>query len=81
MKDVKIKRVYEPVVKDDGYRVLVDRLWPRGVKKDNSVVDEWLKEVRLPQNCVNGSAIKKKNGLYLKRNIKQNYNQAGLLKC
>ena len=45
MKDVKIKRVYEPVVKDDGYRVLVDRLWPRGVKKDNSVVDEWLKEV------------------------------------
>ena len=42
---VKLKRVYDPVSKDDGKRVLVDRLWPRGVKKDEARIDEWLKEV------------------------------------
>ncbi|WP_048057737.1 DUF488 domain-containing protein [Metallosphaera cuprina] len=40
---IKLKRVYEPVDKDDGIRVLVDRLWPRGVSK--SKVDVWLKDV------------------------------------
>jgi uncharacterized protein YeaO (DUF488 family) len=39
------KRVYDPPAKDDGYRVLVDRLWPRGLTKSNSHVDLWLKEV------------------------------------
>lgn len=42
---VRIKRVYEPVSKDDGYRVLVDRLWPRGVSKTAAAVDLWLKEI------------------------------------
>lgn len=42
---VKIKRVYEKPVKDDGYRVLVDRLWPRGLSKDKAGVDLWLKEI------------------------------------
>ena len=40
-----IKRIYEPFSPDDGYRVLVDRLWPRGVKKDAAKIDLWLKEV------------------------------------
>src|SRR5215468_5381749 len=39
------KRVYEPVTKDDGFRVLVDRLWPRGLTKAKAHVDLWLKEV------------------------------------
>src|SRR5262249_47711780 len=39
------KRVYEPSAKDDGYRVLVDRLWPRGLTKAKAHVDLWLKEV------------------------------------
>jgi len=39
------KRVYEPAAKDDGYRVLVDRLWPRGLTKEKAGVDLWLKEV------------------------------------
>lgn len=39
------KRVYEPAAKDDGYRVLVDRLWPRGLTKAKAHVDLWLKEV------------------------------------
>jgi uncharacterized protein YeaO (DUF488 family) len=42
---VDIKRVYEHPGADDGYRILVDRLWPRGLSKDEAAVDEWLKEV------------------------------------
>jgi uncharacterized protein YeaO (DUF488 family) len=40
-----IKRAYEPAEKSDGYRVLVDRLWPRGVKKENLALDEWCKDI------------------------------------
>lgn len=39
------KRVYEPAAKSDGYRVLVDRLWPRGLKKDDVPLDLWTKEL------------------------------------
>lgn len=42
---LKIKRVYEKPSKDDGWRVLVDRLWPRGMKKESAHVDVWMKEV------------------------------------
>lgn len=43
--DIRIKRVYEAPAKDDGYRILVDRLWPRGISKEEAHVDEWLKEI------------------------------------
>jgi DNA-3-methyladenine glycosylase len=43
--NVSIKRVYEKPDSDDGYRVLVDRLWPRGVAKANAAVDLWLREI------------------------------------
>jgi uncharacterized protein YeaO (DUF488 family) len=39
------KRIYEPAAPEDGYRVLVDRIWPRGVKKTDAAVDLWLKEI------------------------------------
>jgi uncharacterized protein YeaO (DUF488 family) len=42
---VRIKRAYEPAAEDDGLRLLVDRLWPRGLAKDKARVDEWLKDV------------------------------------
>lgn len=42
---VKIKRIYEPAEPDDGYRVLVDRLWPRGVSKEKAKLDLWLKDI------------------------------------
>jgi uncharacterized protein YeaO (DUF488 family) len=42
---VKIKRIYEPVAETDGYRILVDRLWPRGIKKENAHIDKWLKDI------------------------------------
>lgn len=40
-----IKRIYEPVEKSDGYRVLVDRLWPRGVSKERAALAEWAKDI------------------------------------
>ena len=43
--DINIKRAYDPADPDDGYRVLVDRLWPRGVSRDEIVFDEWNKEL------------------------------------
>jgi uncharacterized protein YeaO (DUF488 family) len=42
---LKIKRVYDPVSADDGKRILVDRLWPRGINKEKAHIDEWLKEI------------------------------------
>lgn len=39
------KRVYEDVSPNDGYRVLVDRLWPRGVSKERAKLDEWAKDI------------------------------------
>ena len=44
-KDVKLKRVYEPAEKADGCRVLVDRIWPRGLSKEKAQVDRWVREV------------------------------------
>lgn len=41
---IQVKRVYDPPAPDDGYRVLVDRLWPRGLTKERAAVDEWLRE-------------------------------------
>ena len=40
-----IKRVYLPASDDDGERCLVDRLWPRGLKKENAAIDGWLKDI------------------------------------
>lgn len=42
---IKIKRVYNTPSKEDGYRILVDRLWPRGLSKEKAKVDLWLKEI------------------------------------
>jgi uncharacterized protein YeaO (DUF488 family) len=43
--DVRLKRAYEPASAKDGYRVLIDRLWPRGVSKKQAKLDEWAKEL------------------------------------
>lgn len=42
---IRIKRVYDPPSKEDGYRILVDRLWPRGLTKEKAKIDLWLKEI------------------------------------
>jgi uncharacterized protein YeaO (DUF488 family) len=43
--DVRLKRAYEPAVASDGYRVLIDRLWPRGVSREEARLDEWAREL------------------------------------
>ena len=43
--NIKIRRVYEQRDKDDGMRILVDRLWPRGLTKEKASVDLWMKEI------------------------------------
>ena len=40
-----VKHVYEPAAKSDGFRVLVDRLWPRGLSKENAHIDLWLRDI------------------------------------
>jgi uncharacterized protein YeaO (DUF488 family) len=42
---IRIKRVYDLPSKEDGYRMLVDRLWPRGLTKEKAKIDLWLKEI------------------------------------
>ena len=42
---IKIKRIYDPPSTNDGFRILVDRLWPRGLTKEKAKVDLWLKEI------------------------------------
>jgi len=43
--EIRLKRAYDQPTADDGYRVLVDRVWPRGVKKEDLRLDEWLREI------------------------------------
>src|SRR4029078_4037519 len=43
--NVKLKRAYEPLSAEDGTRILVDRLWPRGVSKEKAALDRWMKEI------------------------------------
>jgi uncharacterized protein YeaO (DUF488 family) len=43
--DVRLKRVYEPAKRADGYRVLVDRIWPRGLSREDARIDEWARDV------------------------------------
>ena len=42
---VRTKRAYEPAAPDDGTRILIDRLWPRGIKKEDLAIDQWNKEL------------------------------------
>lgn len=42
---LQLKRVYESPVRTDGRRILVDRLWPRGLSKEKAAIDEWLKDI------------------------------------
>jgi uncharacterized protein YeaO (DUF488 family) len=47
---IKIKRIYEPSSEEDGFRILIDRLWPRGLSKESAHIDEWLKDIAPSDN-------------------------------
>ncbi len=49
-KMIQIKRVYEKPTKTDGYRILADRLWPRGISKEHARVNLWIKEITPSNN-------------------------------
>lgn len=42
---IRLKRAYEPVAPDDGVRILVDRLWPRGISKTRAALEDWMKDI------------------------------------
>ena len=42
---IKIKRIYEDYSETDGFRILIDRLWPRGISKERAKIDLWIKEI------------------------------------
>ena len=42
---IKIKRIYDEPERSDGTRILIDRLWPRGMSKEKAAIDEWMKEI------------------------------------
>jgi len=48
---IKVKRTYDPFSHEDGKRILVDRLWPRGIKKEDAHIDEWLRDIA-PSNAL-----------------------------
>ena len=52
MKELRIKRIYEAIEEQDGYRVLTDRLWPRGIAKAKAAIDLWEKTVAPSTNLV-----------------------------
>jgi len=45
MQTIRIRRVYDPPSPSDGRRILVDRMWPRGVRKDRAKIDDWIREL------------------------------------
>lgn len=45
MTEFRLKRIHDPAAPDDGRRVLVDRVWPRGLRKADAAIDEWLRDV------------------------------------
>jgi len=68
----KIKRIYEPAEANDGFRILVDRLWPRGIKKEEAKIDVWLKEVAPSPELRKWLTTNRKNGQSFVRRIKKN---------
>jgi len=43
--NIKLKRAYEPATRGDGTRILIDRLWPRGISKERAAIDKWMKDI------------------------------------
>lgn len=80
---IQLKRVYDDAEKEDGMRILVDRIWPRGVSKEDAKLDEWVKEIGpsdelrkwFDHDADKYEEFKKK----YKKELKQNSEQSGAL--
>ena len=69
----RVKRVYHRPTPDDGFRVLVDRLWTRGLSKTEAMLDLWAKEVAPSPDLRKWFGHDKKDGASLKSNILRNF--------
>lgn len=80
-----MKRVYEKSVKEDGIRILVDRLWPRGLTKEKASIDLWLKEIAPSTELRKwfGHDLEKWNEFQkrYRQELKNNESQVSLLKA
>ena len=74
---IKTKRIYEPAEKKDGYRILVDGLWPRGMKKENANIDCWMKSVAPSPSCENGLLTIRENGNSSAKKYREELKQPG----
>jgi uncharacterized protein YeaO (DUF488 family) len=59
---IRLKRVYEPPSPEDGTRILVERLWPRGVNRQKAPIDHWAKEVAPSPSCASGTGMTPTSG-------------------
>ena len=69
---LKIKRAYDKKATADGKRILIDRLWPRGLSKAEAGIDEWLKELA-PSTELRGSVTIRENGMNSEKDTSRNY--------
>ena len=67
-----LKRIYDAASPSDGYRVLIDRLWPRGITKEKAHLSEWNKNLALQKNFGSGITTIQLCGMTSRKNIEQN---------
>ena len=70
--DIQTKRIYEKPANRDGTRILVDRVWPRGVSKEDAKLDEWMKEIAPSTDLRKWFDHEEKRLVISQKNIKKN---------
>jgi len=78
---IKLKRAYEEPDPTDGTRILVDRLWPRGLTKAKAAIDLWLKELAPTAELRNGSRTIRRSGRAFADGIKRNSRVIPISSC
>ena len=73
--DVQVKRVYEAPEESDGFRILTDRLWPRGISKEKAALGIWDKSIAPSTELGNGSAMIRKNSRSSRKDMRKNFRE------
>ena len=73
---IQIKRVYDPPARKDGYRVLVDRIWPRGLTKERADIDLWLKDIAPSSALRSWFTMIRRSGMNLRYATSGNWNNS-----
>lgn len=73
--DVQVKRVYEAPEESDGFRILTDRLWPRGISKEKAALGIWDKSIAHRRSLGNGSAMIRKNSRSSRKDMRKNFRE------